>query len=92
MELAFLECMQPSLGEAIDSMAAGGVTHITVIPIFLAVGSHVRKDLPQLLEQARALHPELEIHASAAIGEQAEIQSAIAHFALKAITPASNPV
>ncbi len=84
--LAFLECMTPSLPEAIDEMVAQGVLQITVIPVFLAVGSHVRQDLPLLLEQARQKYPELCIEASAAIGEQPEIQIAIAQFALKAAT------
>lgn len=78
--------MTPSLPEAIDEMVAQGVLQITVIPVFLAVGSHVRQDLPLLLEQARQKYPELRIQASAAIGEQPEIQMAIAQFALKAAT------
>ena len=80
--LAFLECMEPSLPQAIDAMAQIGVQHIHVIPVFLAVGSHVRKDLPELLEASRTAHPALSIDASAAIGEQTEIQQAIARFAL----------
>ena len=84
--LAFLECMEPSLPEAIDSLVAQGMQKITVVPVFLAVGSHVRKDLPLLLEHARKKHTTVEIQASAAIGEQPEIQLAIAHFARKAAT------
>lgn len=84
--LAFLEYMTPSLPEAIDDMVAQGVLQITVIPVFLAVGSHVRQDLPLLLDQARQKYPELRIQSSAAIGEQPEIQIAIAQFALKTAT------
>lgn len=84
--LAFLEYMEPSLAEAIDLFAMQGVQKITVVPVFLAVGSHVRKDLPMLLEQARQKHPALRIQSSTAIGEQPEIQAAIAQFALKAAT------
>ncbi len=83
--LAFLECMQPSLSEAIDKMIDSGIHEIRVVPVFLAVGSHVRKDLPILLEQARARHPQLSITATAAIGEQPAIQAAIAEFALSVI-------
>jgi sirohydrochlorin cobaltochelatase len=84
-ELAFLECMDPSLPKAIDAMAQTGVKHINVIPVFLAVGSHVRKDLPTLLDESRAAHPALSITASAAIGEQIDIQQAIARFALSTL-------
>jgi len=82
--LAFLECMTPTLEQAIDDMVGAGVKQISVVPVFLAVGSHVRKDLPILLEAARLKHPDLELHASAAIGEQPAIQEAIAAFALTA--------
>lgn len=80
--LAFLECMEPSLSEAIDALVTQGIKKITVVPVFLAVGSHVRKDLPLLLEQAQQKHPALQIQASAAIGEQLDVQQAIAQFAL----------
>jgi sirohydrochlorin cobaltochelatase len=83
--LAFLECMEPSLSQAIDTMVHSGVQHINVIPVFLAVGSHVRKDLPLLLEASRSAHPALNIDVSAAIGEQTEIQQAIARFALSTL-------
>jgi sirohydrochlorin cobaltochelatase len=83
--LAFLECMTPSLPEAIEQMVSTGIQEICVVPLFLAVGSHVRKDLPLLLEQARTLHPQLSIHATAALGEQEDMQSAIAAFALKMV-------
>lgn len=82
--LAFLECMAPTLEQAIDDMVGAGVKQITVVPVFLAVGSHVRKDLPILLAAARLKHPGLALHASAAIGEQHAIQEAIATFALTA--------
>jgi len=82
--LAFLECMAPTLEQAIDDMVSAGIKQITVVPIFLAVGSHVRKDLPILLAAARLKHPDLVLQASAAIGEQPAIQEAIALFALTA--------
>jgi len=82
--LAFLECMAPTLEQAIDDMVSAGVKQISVVPVFLAVGSHVRKDLPLLLEAARLKHPDLALQATAAIGEQPAIQEAIAAFALAA--------
>ena len=83
--LAFLECMTPTLEQAIDEMVETGLKQITVIPVFLAVGSHVRKDLPILLETSRSAHPALSIQATEAIGEQTEIQQAIASFALSTL-------
>jgi sirohydrochlorin cobaltochelatase len=82
--LAFLEFTTPTLEQAIDDMVSAGVKKITIVPVFLAVGSHVRKDLPNLLAAARLKHPELALQASTAIGEQHAIQEAIATFALAA--------
>ena len=76
--------MTPTLEQAIDAMVATGIKQIVVVPAFLAVGSHVRKDLPDLLENARAKYPHLTLHASAAIGEHDAVQEAIANFALTA--------
>lgn len=83
--LAFLECMRPGLPDAIDAMVATGVRAIVIVPAFLATGSHVRKDLPVLIAQARERHPAVRIGASAAIGESAAIQHAIADFAITAL-------
>jgi sirohydrochlorin cobaltochelatase len=84
MSLAFLECMTPTLEQAIDEMFETGLKQITVVPLFLAVGSHVRKDLPTLLAAARLKHPDLALEVTEAIGEQPAIQEAIATFALAA--------
>ena len=53
VELAFLERMQPSFDESVDALHARGVRHITVAPIFLALGGHMRNDLPELVADAQ---------------------------------------
>ena len=50
VELAFLERMQPSFDEAVSILQKQGVVEIIVAPIFLAIGGHMRKDLPALIE------------------------------------------
>ena len=50
VELAFLERMQPSFDRAVAILQQQGVSEITVAPIFLAIGGHMRKDLPALIE------------------------------------------
>ena len=54
VELAFLERMQPTFGETVTALHAEGVRHITVAPIFLALGGHMRKDLPKLIEETQS--------------------------------------
>lgn len=83
VELAFLEFMRPTLGEAIDALAEGGATRITVVPMFLAQGGHVKKDLPALLEAVRARHPRCEIGLVEAVGEAPGVVEAMARHALR---------
>jgi sirohydrochlorin cobaltochelatase len=78
--LAFLELMQPDLEHAVDDLAAKGVTKITLIPLFLAQGGHLKKDLPELLHGIAAKHTRLAIRVTRAIGEVETIIDTIAEW------------
>lgn len=54
VELAFLERMNPSFDEAVDALQERRIRQITVAPIFLALGGHMRNDLPKLITDAEA--------------------------------------
>jgi sirohydrochlorin cobaltochelatase len=69
ISLAFLEGMQPSLETAVSQLASCGVNHITLVPMFLARGGHLKDDLPKLLAKIQAQHTELTWHVTPAIGE-----------------------
>lgn len=81
VELAFLEFMQPTLAEAIDKLVAAGVGRVTVVPVFLAQGGHLKKDVPVLVEEARVRHPQCEIRQVLAVGEVDTVVAAIAGYA-----------
>lgn len=78
VELAFLELMPPTLGEAVSRLAARGARRVRVVPVFLAQGAHLKRDLPALAAQAGARHPGLEIVLEPALGEQPEVIAALA--------------
>jgi len=82
VDLAFLEMMQPTLESAIAGLAAEGIGHITVVPLFLAQGGHLKQDLPRLLDDIRRHHPALRIDVTAAIGDSEDLTNAIADWAL----------
>jgi sirohydrochlorin cobaltochelatase len=82
VELAFLELMSPSLGEAADRVVARGARRVVVVPAFMAQGGHLKRDLPRLIDEVRAAHPQCVIEQTRAIGEVPEIIEAIAAFAL----------
>ncbi len=82
VQLAFLELMQPALADAVAGMAAEGITRITLVPLFLAQGGHLKEDLPRLLEDIRHSHPGITIDVTEAIGDSEVLSSAIADWAL----------
>jgi sirohydrochlorin cobaltochelatase len=79
--LAYLEMMQPSLGDAVAALVSGGARSVRVVPLFLGAGGHVRRDLPELLDTIRAAHPGLLLDSTPAIGESQAITRAIAQAA-----------
>ena len=81
VKLAFLELMQPTLASAVTGLADEGVGHITVVPLFLAQGGHLKEDLPRLLDDIRSRHPGLRIDVTSAIGDSEDLTNAIADWA-----------
>ncbi len=88
VRLAFLEFMSPTLLEAAGDAARSGATAISVVPLFLGAGGHVRKDLPQLLQTLREQHPSVSFTLEPAIGERASVIQAMA----KAVAQGPAPV
>jgi len=84
VELAFLELMEPGLGEAARRLAAAGAGRIDIVPLFLGMGGHLRTDLPPLVEAVRLSHPEIEVRLHPAIGESEAVIAVIASAALAA--------
>ncbi len=58
---AFLEGGKPDLSEAVQELAARGVSRIVVIPYFLTLGLHLQRDLPRLVNEVRRSNPGVEL-------------------------------
>jgi sirohydrochlorin ferrochelatase len=58
---AFLDSTQPDLNAGVKQAAAAGIERLIVIPFFLTVGLHLRRDLPQLVAAAQEQHPGIQL-------------------------------
>ncbi len=85
VELAFLEFMSPTLAECVDALVADGVCSIQIVPMFLAQGGHVKRDVPHMIAALKAAHPRLELRLAEPVGEAEAIVQAMAEYALAAI-------
>jgi sirohydrochlorin ferrochelatase len=56
VETAYLELGQPDLREAVARLAARGADRIVVIPYFLTLGIHLRRDLPRIVAELAGVH------------------------------------
>jgi sirohydrochlorin cobaltochelatase len=83
VELAFLEFMAPTLLDCVNSLIEQGVRKIVVLPMFIAQGGHLKRDVPELLEQLRGQHPGVEFLLSGPIGENEIVVQAMANAALE---------
>jgi len=83
VEAAFLERLQPSLAEAVSRVASAGADCIVVHPLFMAPSGHLRREVPELLREIRAAHPEIEITLAAPMGDAPGVLDAIADWAAR---------
>ena len=78
VELAFLELMAPTLEAAAAALVARGCTHVAVVPAFLGMGGHVRRDVPAQVAQLRDAHSNVAWILHDALGETPHVIAALA--------------
>jgi len=83
--LAYLESSAPTLDDAIAALARDGVISIRVLPLFLALGKHLRHDIPALARDVAAAFPGLVIEFMPALGEAPEFADALGRIARRAV-------
>lgn len=82
VELAFLEFIPPDLRACAESLIAERWERILVVPMFIARGGHLKRDVPLLLEELQQRHPQTCFELAPAIGEAEPIVQAMARHAL----------
>ena len=83
--LAYLESTTPDLSECIRTLAAGGVVAIKVLPLFFALGKHLRVDIPLLAARVATEHAQLTIEFLPAVGETPEFVAALQAIASRVL-------
>jgi len=82
VELAFLEFMSPGLAECAARLIAAGAGKIVVLPMFIARGGHLKRELPEMLQALQASYPDVQFILGNAIGEHEIVVQAMADAAL----------
>ena len=79
---AYLELTEPDLRAATRDLVSQGAGAVRVVPMFLGVGRHAREDLPLLMAELKAHHPQVTFSLQEAIGEDQRLINLIADIAL----------
>jgi sirohydrochlorin ferrochelatase len=74
---SFLGPGRPELGPAIAEAVGAGFQRIVVIPYFLTLGTHLRRDLPRLVEAEKQKFPALEIQVGRSLEDHPEMASLV---------------
>lgn len=84
VELAFLEFIPPTLPDCAAQLVAQGARKIVVLPMFIARGGHLKKEVPEMLATLRSTYPDVAFVLGGVIGEIESVVQAMAEAALEA--------
>jgi len=82
---AFLEGGLPDLAAAVEELVGAGATRLVVVPYFLTLGLHLRRDLPQLVANMARLHPDLPIVCSEPLDPHPALAGILAERAVQTV-------
>jgi sirohydrochlorin cobaltochelatase len=83
VELAFLEFRAPDLPACIAGLVADGATKILIMPMFIARGGHLKRDVPEMLARLRADWPAVDFVLAGVVGEHDAVVQAMAAATLQ---------
>jgi len=85
VDVAFLELTAPLLPEAIERLVARRHRRIDIVPVFLARGGHLKRDVPLLLEAMRKRFPGVTLELWPALGDADPIIDAISTWIVNGV-------
>ena len=86
VKAGFLNYSRPRFAETLDRVVARGATDVVVAPYFLVPGKFVRVDVPRLITEAQAAHPQITLRLAEPFGDH----PALAELVTKRATEAAN--
>jgi sirohydrochlorin cobaltochelatase len=81
VEAAFLESLRPSLAEAVSRVAGRGAKRVIIYPLFMAASGHLLRDVPGLISEICAAHPDTDLRLVPPMGDAESVLRAIAEWA-----------
>lgn len=83
--IAYMELAEPSIDRVVSEGVSSGVRTFIIVPLFLAAGRHLRKDVPGMITEIENNH-DVTITLAAPIGENPQLGDAICHVVREQLT------
>lgn len=86
VSVAYMEFAAPKIPDAIRHAVDSGAKKIILHPFFLSSGMHVTKDIPEMIDEARTLHPDVKFTYTEPLG----IHEKLAQIVMERISAAED--
>jgi sirohydrochlorin cobaltochelatase len=83
VRLAYLEFAPPTLSDVAAEARRDGVGRLRILPLFMAGGAHLRRDLPDQVDRIRERYPELVVELLPPVGDDPRLRAMIRDIALE---------
>lgn len=84
VRLAYVSAGSPSLAEVAEEAANNGVTKLRILPLFLAQGGPLEKEIPEQVAVVRGQVPGITVELLPSVGEHARMKTLIHALAREA--------
>jgi sirohydrochlorin cobaltochelatase len=85
VRLAYMEMCEPTLLQVAEECIQNGAQEVTVFPLFLSGGGHVKNDIPHLVEELKTQFPSVKVRLTEALGETPEVHQAFLDAAVRLV-------
>ena len=85
VKIAYMEFSERDIPAALDELVKGGASEIAVVPYFLFDGVHIQKDIPEMLEEYRAVYPSIKITMGSPLGVDERLAAILAERVLECL-------
>jgi sirohydrochlorin cobaltochelatase len=84
VRLAYVNSGSPTLADVAEEAAKDGVTRLRVLPLFLAPGGPIERDIPEQISVVKAQVPGIEVELLPAVGEHPRMRTLLHAIAREA--------
>ncbi|MBI1898760.1 MAG: CbiX/SirB N-terminal domain-containing protein [Acidobacteria bacterium] len=91
VEAAFLELAAPDLRQAVEQVVARGARRVLVVPYFLTLGIHLRRDLPRIAAEISRIYKNVRIEVSEPLEGHPALIEALLDRARKTLNGGGGP-